>query len=594
MSAITLNDYQIEPIHKLLVNKLTTKGLLLWYSMGTGKTLVALSYLLNYPNQKVNIICPEDIIFVWEEEIKKIPQIKNNITFFSYEKSHVFLSKNTYKNEIIIIDEAQHLVPILKLKSENISASMNLLNTCCKILLLTGTPIYNEFTDIVYLVNLASGKTLIPYNDTKFKDVYFKVNKLKSAIVGHAIPNFLAFQKYGYQLGMLTTISLPSLFLLLTKNFSGLGKFANLPHMKLWNSLGQIGQIKLQVVMTVFPMILEFIYKSLSYKTEDYKDLNTELLVKDVSPFISYYKNKYNVKSIDNPFPNTQSVTKIVNYSETQLEKWLELTQGVMNIKTIEDLNIASKKEAEFFSKKIDIEIYLTNGVIIGNLSDDKGYFSPKFCEILKESKGKRAVFYSNFTVNGILLFKDFLESKKEKYLYLDKGISNKSKNDILSTFEKTTTFLLLHPSYTEGITIKGSEQLHLLEPIRQNAKKEQIVARVVRYKSHHHLPIEKRNVSVYQWASGSTNPIQKLLKSVKTWSKYNPEVSYLVDFSKFKQDMSPDVIILKNQKTASKQEQDIVKLLEAESKTNNIQCCIKFPSKKQEQECLQILKKSC
>ena len=126
MSQIILGNHQIEPIYKLTSSNTSQYGLLLWYMMGTGKTLIALSYLLNFPNKKVNIICPEDLIFVWENEINKIPQIKNKIVFHSFEKSHTFLNKNTYKDEIIIIDEAQHLIPIIKLKENEITTSIEL------------------------------------------------------------------------------------------------------------------------------------------------------------------------------------------------------------------------------------------------------------------------------------------------------------------------------------------------------------------------------------------------------------------------------------------------------------------------------------
>ena len=71
---------------------------------------------------------------------------------------------------------------------------------------------------------------------------------------------------------------------------------------------------------------------------------------------------------------------------------------------------------------------------------------------------------------------------------------------------KNSTIFLLLHPIYTEGITIFGAEQIHILEPIPNLSKKEQLIARVVRYKSHDHLPPEKRHVDIYQWSCEITS----------------------------------------------------------------------------------------
>lgn len=52
MSDIILKDYQVTPIYNLTARNKEQHGLLLWYMMGTGKTLIALSYLLNFPKKK--------------------------------------------------------------------------------------------------------------------------------------------------------------------------------------------------------------------------------------------------------------------------------------------------------------------------------------------------------------------------------------------------------------------------------------------------------------------------------------------------------------------------------------------------------------
>lgn len=590
MSNIILSDHQIEPIYKLIGKNKEQHGLLLWYMMGTGKTLIALSYLLNFPNKKVNIICPEDLIFIWENEINKIPQIKNKISFYSFEKSNVFLNKNSYKNEIIIIDEAQHLIPIIKLKENEISSSIKLLNTSYRTLILTGTPIYNDFTDLVYLVNLASGKNTIPYNNTKFKEIYYKTDKIKSIFFGHIIPIILNINKITSN-SMLLIYSLPQIYIHYTQNIELLNKFNNLPTTKYLQE-----NPKVLIFLSLLPLlanILELLYTTLSYKIEDYTYLNTNKLVNDINPYISYYKNKYTIDN--NPFPTVNKYINQVNYTNYQLGKWLELTQGVMNIETIKDLNITNKTDFEYFAKKIDMETYLNNGIVIGNLSDPKtNQFSKKFYEILKIAKGKRAVFYSNFTFNGILTFKEFLEKEKINYLYLDTSLSLKEKLSILDKFKNSTIFLLLHPKYTEGVSISGAEQLHLLEPINHSAKKEQVVARVIRYQSHYHLPLSKRNVDIYQWVSGSLNPVSKLLISINKWIKFNPQVFYTVKFNIFQQDISPDQIIIKTQKESSAIEKNITKLLEYNNKSNKVDCCIKFPNKSQEKQCLDILKNTC
>ena len=41
--------------------------------------------------------------------------------------------------------------------------------------------------------------------------------------------------------------------------------------------------------------------------------------------------------------------------------------------------------------------------------------------------------------------------------------------------FKKNGGYLLLHPSYSEGISIYGADQLHILEPINNLSKRDRI-----------------------------------------------------------------------------------------------------------------------
>ena len=173
--------------------------------------------------------------------------------------------------------------------------------------------------------------------------------------------------------------------------------------------------------------------------------------------------------------------------------------------------------------------------------------------------------------------------------MFLDRGLSVAEKTSILNQFKDRNTFLLLHPIYTEGISILGAEHLHLLEPIQHLAKKEQVIARVIRYLSHNHLPLNKRHVIIYQWACESTtilSKFQKQLASVRSWLKINPEVFYDQKYNLFEQDMTPDSLVLKQESVNVTNDHQIIKLLRKNKIDYN--CCIKYPSIEQETECLE------
>jgi hypothetical protein len=57
---------------------------------------------------------------------------------------------------------------------------------------------------------------------------------------------------------------------------------------------------------------------------------------------------------------------------------------------------------------------------------------------------------------------------------------------------------ILLDNDSSEGISLMGVEHVHLLEPLQHSAQKAQVLARAIRFRSHLHLPMKRRNVKVY------------------------------------------------------------------------------------------------
>jgi hypothetical protein len=321
----------------------------------------------------------------------------------------------------------------------------------------------------------------------------------------------------------------------------------------------------------------------LNYKLDDYSYLDTTKLASDIHKYISYFNSKNNEF-----YPSSKMHVKSISYSMYQLNKWIELTCDNLEINDINDLEIANEKDAMYYADKLSVKDYIEKGPIIGNLSES-GKFCTKFQEILKISVGKRAVFYSSFTKSGIILFKQFLKTNNVKYLYLDINTKDSDKTIILDTFKNTTVFLLLHPAYTEGITIYGAEQIHILEPIANLSKKEQLIARVIRYKSHDHLPPNERHVDIFQWAC----EINSILDTLKTkyvsftkWIKFHPEVSFLTNISSHDQHITPDSLILKKESNIKSIKEELSHKIRKLSKHIDIKCCVKLPFSEQENIC--------
>ena len=650
------------------------KGLLLWHMMGTGKTLSAIAFILNYPGVRVNVLCPKELTFVWKPELARVPDIENDIRFYSYENVDEFFARTSFQDEILIIDECQHLSIRLQ-SAQNVGAKISRMRSAEKVLCLSGTPIYTSVTDLVYIVNICAGRDIVPYNDTEFKKKYRDTRVVKSLMMSH-VPNLaLVLNKLalgaGAAVGVNIYFQIKSLMEALIQANAELrdvidkgitkktsvadakaARFANgfeaIQHFiedtpKSFRDPGvarrgeDVGEYTLRMAakklgdfydknesivtnaagraipmveraktigyiiaaLTSVRVILYIIGWFVNKRLQDYKALNVHRLVADISPYVSYYKNVYFRNS---PFPHVLRSTETATYDMYQMERWFELTQECFPSKSVADFDIKTEADAAYYAKNMDMDIYLTAGVAIGNLKNKySGRHCDKFRRILAMAKGKRAVFYSNFTTNGILLLREFFSEQGVDFAYLDAGISSDAKNLMLQQFfdaHKTgkQAFLLLHPSYSEGVSVLGAEQMHLLEPIVLYAKREQVVARVVRYLSHDHLPRDKRVVSIIQWectSNGVSLVLKKALASLKTWYKLNTEMSFLDKYITIDRDITPDAVVMRDNLISTGIDRDISRIFSARS-NKKIDCCIKYPSADQDAECMRKTQRRC
>ncbi len=612
---ITLTEYQINAIHKIK----DEHGLLLWWKMGTGKTIAGLTLMLNYPDYDVVIICPQEIKFVWEHEHAKIPTIKNKITYYYHNQ---LKSLPDLTNKLVIVDEAHHLMEY----KDDIPFSN--FNKCYKILLLSGTPVYTKMSDLIYLVNIAAGKEIVPYNSYQFHKRYYIIKRFKSVSHGWigSISNMtikvvstfmavysvllLAATKLGWlenENGILFNYFLPRIFQISLKLQKVNGDIRELseedrdyinrmlsPEDKKQDNMSDkikliikriFGKYIFYIIAVVVIMYLSSIYyKLFKYKIEDYRYFSYTKLANDIKNNAYYYDNKNDVSNVEY-YPVDTYEIKYVPYSHYQLGLWLELTQNCLGIESIKDLKLSNNPGT--YTEQLDDKTYYSKGKFIGNLSDKKDY-SPKFYEILKKANGTRAVVYSQSLELGSLPFMNFLKDKNINYLFLDDKISSVQKTHILERFKNETLILVLHPVYTEGVSILGARQMHIMEPIEELATKQQLIARVSRYMSHGHLPKNERRVNIYQWACESktlNSKIVKVLHSMKKWFKINNEVSYFEKYTRYSQDVTPDSFILKKELIQSKELRDLEHTMY--EKTIKYDCCIKYPSQEQENECL-------
>ena len=113
-------------------------------------------------------------------------------------------------------------------------------------------------------------------------------------------------------------------------------------------------------------------------------------------------------------------------------------------------------------------------------------------------SDGKKVMIYSGFKSNGMALVYKELVARNIQVAFIDGGKSVAKRGQIVEKYNKgDIKVLLITLAGAEGIDLKETRTVMLLDPWWNVAKLEQIVGRAVRYRSHVTLPKEQRNVDI-------------------------------------------------------------------------------------------------
>ena len=135
---------------------------------------------------------------------------------------------------------------------------------------------------------------------------------------------------------------------------------------------------------------------------------------------------------------------------------------------------------------------------------------SPKISKAVENLKAKhdsdpnfRGVVYSNYLDSGINPYARELDKHGITYHTFDGSMNDKEREKVVSDYnEGRVKNLLISGAGAQGLDLKGTKLVQLLEPHWNNARLEQATARAIRFKSHEHLPEEERHVHVEQYHS--------------------------------------------------------------------------------------------
>lgn len=111
-----------------------------------------------------------------------------------------------------------------------------------------------------------------------------------------------------------------------------------------------------------------------------------------------------------------------------------------------------------------------------------------------------RAVVYSNY-LDTLGDYAKNLESKSIPHAVFSGQLSQKDRQKAVQDYnEGRLKALLVSSAGGEGLDLKGTRQLQVLEPHWNEEKLDQVIGRAIRHKSHAHLPKDKRDVLVQRY----------------------------------------------------------------------------------------------
>ena len=114
-----------------------------------------------------------------------------------------------------------------------------------------------------------------------------------------------------------------------------------------------------------------------------------------------------------------------------------------------------------------------------------------------------KGVVYSNYLNSGLAPYKDLLTKHKIPYGEFSGEMSPSARDQMVRDYNTNKLrALLISSAGAEGLDLKGTRLLQILEPHFNREKEKQIIGRAIRYQSHAALPPEEQNVLIQRYMS--------------------------------------------------------------------------------------------
>lgn len=121
----------------------------------------------------------------------------------------------------------------------------------------------------------------------------------------------------------------------------------------------------------------------------------------------------------------------------------------------------------------------------------------------LDANERAKAVVYSNYIDSGIAPYRERLQKAGIPFGEFTGEVDHKARDEMVRQYnEGKLRALLISSAGGEGLDLKGTRLVQLLEPHWNQEKLKQVEGRAARYQSHAHLPPEEQEVLIEQYLS--------------------------------------------------------------------------------------------
>ena len=443
--------------------------------------------------------------------------------------------KKVFNNRLIVIDEVQNIRISDDNKKKKIAINlMKLVKHIdnLRLLLLSATPMYNSYKEIVWLINLMNRND--HRSEIEVKDIFDKNGNFKIDDDGKEIGKELLKQKatgyisfirgenpYTFPYRIWPSMFNPDNSLLNMDNYprqqlNGKEIIQGIEHLDLYKTQIGVEQEK----------GYNYIISYLSKHTKSNRSSKTSL--SKLSSFESMDSFGYTL--LTNPLEALNIVYPLESIDNDELSVSPDEITGKTGLRRIMKFKeIKSGANEERYDYEYKPEVLSKYGRIFSE--SEIGKYSSKIKNIVDNVKNANGIvlIYSQYLEGGLVpvalaleeigftkygtknnLLKDNPKTNIGKYIMItgDKAYSPDNVRDIKAITDNDNIrgekikVVLISKAGSEGLDFKNIRQVHILEPWYNTNRIEQIIGRAVRTCSHKLLPFVERNVEIYLYGT--------------------------------------------------------------------------------------------